>query len=168
MDGTLQHTTAAKVLDHAVLLATTGLFGAGRGPLGRGEITPLMKVGGLTVFQRAILTLQRAGFAKVLVLAGEQEELLRRSIRDDPRVTLAVRWMPIREFPLTDPHTWGVLADEIKGACLLIGPSAMFGRGLVERLRDEVGAGETAVLVAHREARASRGEVRNPIVAWHD
>lgn len=168
MAGTLQQASGTKTLDHAVVLATSGLFGPGQGPLGRREITPLMKVGGMTVFQRAVLTLQRAGFKKILVLAGDQEELLRRSVREDPRVTLAVRWMPVREFPLTDPHTWEALAHEVKGACLLVGPAAMFGRGLIEQVRREVEAGETAVLVAHKEARASRGEIRNPIVAWHE
>lgn len=168
MAGALQQSTETKLLDQAVLLTTTGLFGDGPGPLGKREIIPLMKVGGLTMFQRAVLTLQRAGIRRLLILAGEQEDLLRRSIRDDPRVTLSVRWMPVREFPITDPHTWDMLSDEIKGPCLLVGPRAMFARGLVERLRQEVGAGETAVLVANREPRAARGDLRNPMVAWHE
>lgn len=168
MAGALQQVSETRVLDQAILLTTTGLFGDGPGPLGRREITPLMKVGGLTLFQRAVLTLQRAGFTKVLILSGEQEESLRRSIRDDPRITLSIRWMPVREFPVADPHTWDALSHEIKGPCLLIGPRAMFARSLVERLRQEIGSGETAVLVAHREPRPARAEVRNPIVAWHE
>ncbi len=168
MANTLQQATSARVLDHAILLTTTGLFGDGPGPTGRREITPLMQIGGLTLFQRAVLTLQRAGVTQLLVLAGEQEEALRRSLRDDPRMTLTVRWMPVREFPLTDPHTWETLSDDIQGPCLLVGPRLMFGRSLIERLRDEVRGGETTVLVAQREARAARVELRNPIVAWHD
>lgn len=171
MDHTLPHpqTVATKSsLDTAVILTTVGLFGDGPGVLGKREVTPLMKVGGLTVFQRAVLTLQRAGCTHLLVLAGEQEESLRRSVRDDARLTLSIRWMPVREFPLTDPHTWETLSDEIKGPCLLVGPRAMFARSLVERLRQEVRDGETALLVVNQEPRAARGEVRNPVVAWHD
>jgi phosphatidylglycerophosphate synthase len=168
MAGTIQQAAETKVLDQAVLLTTTGLFGTGPAQSGRRDIIPLTKVGGLTLFQRTVLTLQRAGFSKVLVLAGEQEESLRRSVRDDPRITMSFRWMPVREFPVTDAHTWEALSEEIKGPCLLVGPRAMFGRGLVERLCREVGAGETALLVVHREARPSRTESRNPIVAWHE
>ena len=69
-------------------------------------IGPLTRVGGLSLFMRTILTLQRAQFTSVIVLSGDELAAVGRSLRDDPRLTLSLRWLPVREFPPEDPKTW--------------------------------------------------------------
>ncbi len=108
---------------------------------------PLTDVVGISLFQRAVLTLQRAGMRQLIVLVGSEEEQLKQALGNGPRVTIPVRWMPIREFPLDDPRTWEALAAEAHGFALVASVSGVFSRGLVEQLRHDVRDGE-AVIVA--------------------
>ncbi len=144
-------TTATKgpKLDTAVILTTAGVFGR---PVesGEGSIGPLTRVGGLSLFLRTVLTLQRAQFTKVMVLAGDELASLGRTLRDDPRVTVPLRWLPVREFSPDDARTWQALATEMQGACLVVGAQAVFARGLVERLRQELEEGHAGLVVRRR------------------
>ncbi len=133
-------------IEQAVLLTTTGLFGGCR-PRGYDAAGPLTRVGGLTVFLRAVLTLQCAGIKEILVLAGPEEEELKEVIRKDRRVTVPIRWMPVREFPPEDPRTWESLGAEVRGACLLVGGRLLFSSELVGRLRALARDGEPALVV---------------------
>ncbi len=101
----LQKVLLAESIEQAVLLTTAGLFDGCR-PRGYDAVGPLTRVGGLSVFLRAVLTLQRAGIREILVLAGPEEASLKDAIRKDRRVTVPIRWMPVREFPPEDPRTW--------------------------------------------------------------
>jgi len=153
----------ARTLDTAVILTTTGVFGGGQGT-GKGFVSPLTLVGGLSLFLRTVLTLQRAGFTQLLVLAGDEEEALKRSLRGDARVTLAVRWMPVREFPLEDPRSWEALAGDVKGACLVVGTQILFSRALVQQLRCEVQDGEIGLVVNCVADQESEKDSVNPVV----
>ena len=75
-----------------------------------------------------MLTLQRAGIRQLIVLAGPEEELLKQALARGARVTIPVRWMPIREFPLDDPRTWESMAAEVPGFCLVARVQAVFSR----------------------------------------
>ncbi|MGH7165153.1 MAG: hypothetical protein ACREIS_06470, partial [Nitrospiraceae bacterium] len=166
MDKTLQRATEALTLDTAVILTTSGVFG---GPFtdptrSVGPVGPLMRVGGLSLLQRAVLTLQRAGLSQMVILAGDEEEALRRMLRQDPRVTSVLRWRPVHEFPPQDLRTWETLANELRGPCLVVGTHAVFARGLVERLREEVRNGQAAILVSHPADQAREGCPLNPTV----
>lgn len=154
-------------LDSAVVLTTSGVFGrAGRSP--DSGMSPLMRVGGLSLFMRAMLTLQRAGVSNVIVLSGDELAGVRRILREDRRLTLAVRWMPVREFPPEDPRTWQALGAEIPGACLVVGAQAVFAQGLIERLREELAEGQAGLVVHGRRPPAGRGPApavpSNPLV----
>lgn len=164
MTNAVHKITGTETLNHAVLLTTTGVFGGVPGVVGSGESAPLMKIGGLSLFQRAVLTLQRAGIRNLWVLAGSYEDTLRRSVQNDRRVTVAIRWMPVREFPPWDSRTWESLAEEIGGPCLLVGAKAAFSRSLIERLRREVSDGEGSVVVACEDRGGVPGEPRNPLM----
>ena len=61
-------------------------------------------------------------------------------------MTIPVRWMPIREFPLDDPRTWEALAAEVHGFALVASVNSVFSRGLVERLRRDVQDGQAIVI----------------------
>lgn len=150
--------TPMQALETAVLLAAAE--GLDRWRVGKG-LSPLTPVAGLSLFQRGLLTLQRAGITQALVLSGEEEMLLRELLNEDPRITIPVRWMPIREFPLDDPRTWESLAGDVRGPCLILRADCVFPRGLVERLQREVRETQSACLVT-RPANLESGSVPAP------
>jgi len=135
-------------LSTAILLPSVDLFGA---PV-RNALSPLTQVVGIGLFQRTVLTLQRAGIRQLIVLAGSDEEQLKQALGRGPRITIPVRWMPIREFPLDDPRTWEALAAEVRGFCLLSGVAGVFSRSLIEQLRQDIQQGQ-AIVVAHKTVR---------------
>jgi len=146
-------------LSTAILLPSVDLFGA---PV-RGAVGPLTPIVGISLFQRAVLTFQRAGIRQLIVVAGAEEEALKHALGKGPRVTIPVRWMPIREFPLDDPRTWEALAAEARGFCLVSGASGIFSRALVEQLRRDVQEGHAIVVAPGRHRHgASQGDVESP------
>ncbi len=146
MDGILKQETTDAV-DTAILLTSTGVFASGDLGVGETMPSPLMSVGGMTLFQRAVFTLQRGGISQIWVLAGKEEPALRELLRDDRRLQAAVRWLPVREFPPHDPQTWETLAEEVNGACMVVGCYTVFSPSLVQRLRYEGAHGKAVVVV---------------------
>src|SRR6478735_7225108 len=116
--------TELQGLSTALLFPSMELFG---GPV-RKSVGPLTPIVGVSLFQRTVLTLQRAGIRQLIVVSGPEEDQLKQSLLKGPRVTIPVRWMPIREFPLDDTRTWEALAAEIRGFCLLSGVGTIFSR----------------------------------------
>jgi phosphatidylglycerophosphate synthase len=141
-------------LSTAILLPSVSLFGVPTG-LYADEVGPLTSVVGIGLFQRTVLTLQRAGIRQLMVLVGPEEDQLKQALGKGPRVTIPVRWMPIREFPLDDPRTWEALAAEVRGFCLLSGVQGVFASPLIESLRHEVQEGQ-AIVVARAESERDR------------
>ena len=125
----------------AILLPSVSLFGGAPDDVG-----PLTNIVGIGLFQRAVLTLQRAGIRQLIVLAGPEEDQLKQALGKGPRVTIPVRWMPIREFPLDDRRTWESLAAEVHGFALVASVNGIFSRALVERLRRDVQDGQAMVV----------------------
>jgi 1L-myo-inositol 1-phosphate cytidylyltransferase / CDP-L-myo-inositol myo-inositolphosphotransferase len=144
---TLDKGTELQGLSTAVLFPSSDLFG-GRVHKPVGPLTPIV---GVSLFQRTILTLQRAGLRQLIVLSGSDEDQLKRALAQGPRGTIPVRWMPIREFPLDDPRTWESLAAEVRGFCLLSGVGTVFSRPLIEQLRRDVQAGQALVVRSEAE-----------------
>src|SRR5262249_34467397 len=93
-------TTSLK-LDTAVILTSAGILRWG-GEAQEAAVGPMTRVGGVPLFMRALLTLQRARFTNVMVLCGEEMAAVRAGLRDDQRITMALRWLPVREFPPED------------------------------------------------------------------
>ncbi|HEX5544998.1 MAG TPA: CDP-alcohol phosphatidyltransferase family protein [Nitrospira sp.] len=151
--GILQRRAEIQGLATAILLPSVGVFG---GPIGARveDVGPLTGVVGIGLFQRTVLTLQRAGIRQLIVLSGSEEEQLKQALAKGPRVTIPVRWMPIREFPLDDPRTWEVLAAEVHGFALVASVNSVFSRGLIERLRRDVQDGQAIVV-----SQATQGQV---------
>jgi len=146
-ESAVQKRTGLQGLSTAILLPAVSLFGESVG-LYADEVGPLTSVVGIGLFQRTVLTLQRAGIRQLMVLVGPEEDLLKQALGKGPRVTIPVRWMPIREFPLDDPRTWESLTAEVRGFCLLSGVQGVFSCSLIESLRQEVQDGQ-AIVVAH-------------------
>ncbi len=146
----LQRRAEIQGLATGILLPSVGVFG---GPIGPdiGELGPLASLVGIGLFQRTVLTLQRAGIRQLIVLAGSEEEQLKLALGKGPRVTIPVRWMPIREFPLDDPRTWEALAAEVHGFALVASINSVFSRGLIEQLRRDVRDGQAIVVAQSRK-----------------
>ena len=147
MAGTLptENLMPSSVLRTAVIVTAAGMFG--RPAESAGDASPLTVVGGLPLFVRTVLTLQRAGVQDIVVLAGPEEPELKRLLQHDPRVTVALRWRPVREFPPDDHRTWEALAHEVSGACLIVGAQMVMARQLIEALRREAEAEQKALTV---------------------
>lgn len=157
-ESLIQHRAEVRGLATAILLPSVSVFGESldRVP---GSAGPLTQVVGIGLFQRAVLTLQRAGIRQLIVLAGPEEDQLKQALGRGPRVTIPVRWMPIREFPLDDPRTWEAMAAEVPGFCLVASVRGVFSRALIESLRREVQEGQ-AILVAQPVAQRAAGDRR--------
>ena len=135
-------------MNRALILTTTAVFDR------RAEHSlpsPLTIVGGLSLFQRAILTLQRGGITRFMILGGDQTEMLRNQLQEDRRVTAEVRWLPVREFPPSDYRTWEIVSGMMDGGYLVAGTGAIFSAALIAQLRETAQA-TRAVLVVPNQA----------------
>jgi phosphatidylglycerophosphate synthase len=150
-------------IDSALILATTRIFHRPGEPVPASSLTV---VGGLSLFQRTVLTLQRGGITRVIVLAGGETEDLKRQLRGDSRVKAEIRWVPVREFPADDPRTWEVLTGIFGRPYLVAGTGAVFPASLISRVREQGGQGEPLVVVRgmaeHEGLRNQVGAVREP------
>ncbi len=157
-ESLIQKQADVQGLSTAILLPSVDLFGAPD----RNTVSPLTQIVGIGLFARTVLTLQRSGIRQLIVLVGSEEEQLKQALAKGPRVTIPVRWMPIREFPLDDHRTWEALAAEAHGFCLLSGVGGVFSRPLIEQLRQDVQNGQ-AIVVA-QGSRASSAQL--PSFGW--
>ncbi|NKB80431.1 MAG: hypothetical protein GKS05_00755 [Nitrospirales bacterium] len=156
MDQTLDK-PAIETIDTAILLTSAGVFDAeGRTSLEKG---PLTRVGGVTLFERTLMTLQRGGIAQVLILVGEEEQALRHLLKQDARIHMTIRWLPIREFPPLQPQTWKTVATGISGSCIVLGCQMVCTPLLIRRLQEKGQGGRAVVMVG--KTCAGRG-VPNP------
>lgn len=182
MDRTL-HEPATKTVDTAIVLTSSGLFALTAET--RTEAwqahSEARYVGGLSPFQRTLLTLQRGGISHIWVLAGREERALRALLQRDHRIHAAVRWLPVREFPPTQAETWETLAEEIKGACIVMSCHAVCSPSLIQRLRRDGADGRVLVVVGHvghggypdnPRVNITAGELRHlkhsPQIVFHD
>lgn len=134
----------APAIEGALILTGARIFDR---PGSGGSVSPLTIVGGLTLLQRTIMTLQRGGITRCVVLGGVETEAMRHQLQNDRRVQIEVRWLPLREFPPHDPRTWEALSGMLGPAYLVAGTQAVFPASLVSRVRDEGRKGEPVVVV---------------------
>ena len=146
MDKILNKSETGTTIDTAIVLSSSGVFDL-IGGSDDSAVGALTRVGGLTLFQRTVFTLQHAGISQILTLVGQEEQSLRSLLDGDPRLQAVIRWLPIREFPPLDPQTWETMASEIKGSCLILGCHMVFSPSLIESLRDEGREGRAVVAV---------------------
>src|SRR5439155_2737786 len=131
-------------IDRALILSTTRLFNRPGEPP---PASPLTVVGGLSLFQRTILTLQRGGISRFIVLAGDEMEDLKRQFQADERIRAEMRWLPVLEFSPGDPRTWEIFPGLFGGSYLVVGTGAIFPASLVARVRQEARNSEPIVVV---------------------
>ena len=138
-------------VDTAVLLTSSDAFlnAQRRGQVeatgSPSSVGALTRIGGLTLFQRTIFTLQRGGISRILTVVGKEEQSLRSLMDGDARVHAAIRWFPVGEFPPSDSQTWNVLANDVRRSCLILSCYAVFSPSLIESLRDKGRSGGVVV-----------------------
>jgi len=142
------------VIDNAVILATGRIFNRPGEPA---PSSPLTSVGGLSLFQRTLFTLQRGGISRLVVLAGDETETLKGQIHGDTRVKADVRWLPVREFSPDDPRTWESISSMFGGSYLVVATGAVFAASLVARVREE-GVKHEPIVVVNDETMLETGE----------
>jgi phosphatidylglycerophosphate synthase len=140
-------------IDSALILTTTRIFNRPGEP---SPASPLTVVGGLSLFQRTILTLQRVGISRFIVLAGAETEGLKRQLCADVRIRAEVRWLPVLEFSPGDPRSWEVFPGLFGASYLVVATGAVFPASLLARLRQEARVGEPLVVVRDALQRQSR------------
>src|SRR5256885_6593451 len=131
-------------IDSALILTTTRIFNRPGEP---SPAIPRTMVGGLSLFQRTIRTLQRGGLSRFIVLAGNETEDLRRQLRSDERIRGEVRWFPVLEFSPGDPRSWEIFPGLFGATYLVVGTGAVFPASLVAHVRQEARIGEPLVVV---------------------
>src|SRR5947208_14885541 len=134
----------ARPIDSALILTTTRIFNRPGEPP---PASPLTVVGGLALFRRTIMTLQRGGISRFIVLAGNEAEELRRQLRADERIPADMRWLPVLEFSPRDPRTWEIFPGLFGAPYLVVGTGAVFPASLVAHVRQEARIGEPLVVV---------------------
>lgn len=149
------HKPEIGTVDTAILLTSTGIFD----PRGLKSSTKgaLRRVGGLTLFERSLLTLQRAGISHILALVGEEEPELRQLVKQDERIHAVIRWLPIREFPPDNPQTWNTLAEGIQGSCLVLSCQMICTPSFVERLCEKGREGQAVLAMGGPHAGNQQG-----------
>src|SRR5437870_13334385 len=98
-ESIIQKQTGLQGLSTAILLPSVSLFGEPAG-LYADEVGPLTSVVGIGLFQRTVLTLQRAGIRQLMVLVGPEEDQLKQALGKGQRLKIPVHWMTIREFQI--------------------------------------------------------------------
>ena len=86
-ESIIQKQTGLQGLSTAILLPSVSLFGEPAG-LYADEVGPLTSVVGIGLFQRTVLTLQRAGIRQLMVLVGPEEDQLKQALGKGPRLTI--------------------------------------------------------------------------------
>ena len=108
-------------VDNALILTTCAVFER------PGDIHPASAttvVAGLSLFQRTVFTLQRGGIGRLIVLSGDDTDQLRTHLHGDPRLHADLRWLPVNEFPPSDPRTWEVMSGMMGGPYLIVSTGA--------------------------------------------
>ena len=77
-ESLIQRRADVQGLSTAILLPSVNLFGESAG-LYADEVGPLTSVVGIGLFQRTVLTLQRAGIRQLMVLVGPEEDQIGRA-----------------------------------------------------------------------------------------
>jgi phosphatidylglycerophosphate synthase len=149
----------ASPIDSALVLTTGGIFDPTGAP---SPPSPLTVVGGLSLLQRTIMTLQRAGITRLVMLGGDKTEAMQRQLQGDRRIQIEVGWLPIREFPLSDPRTWEGLSGMLGSSYLVAGTRAVFSPDLVIRLREEGRKGDPVLVVRNADSGRTRRDSLSP------
>jgi 1L-myo-inositol 1-phosphate cytidylyltransferase / CDP-L-myo-inositol myo-inositolphosphotransferase len=96
----------------------------------------LTMVAGMPLLVRAMLTLQRAGVERIIILIDDEDQACRQTVRKYPAVAGSVHWEPVSQFRPDDVRSWGTLADEVS-SFVVIDARLVFSSDLIDSIRRE-------------------------------
>jgi phosphatidylglycerophosphate synthase len=103
-----------------------------------GGVSPLTRLGGLSLLQRAVLTAQKAGATTCSIVTAHAQEDLRHELQNDPRVTSRVVWAPLNP---------GVVpAIEQESSYLVFAVDTVFRLPVVQELSRQATPGKTVAV----------------------
>jgi 1L-myo-inositol 1-phosphate cytidylyltransferase / CDP-L-myo-inositol myo-inositolphosphotransferase len=103
-----------------------------------GGVSPLTRLGGLSLLQRAVLTAQKAGATTCSIVTTHTREDLRHELQNDPRVTSRVVWAPLNP---------GVVpAIEQESSYLVFAVDTVFRLPVVQELSRQATPGKTVAV----------------------
>jgi 1L-myo-inositol 1-phosphate cytidylyltransferase / CDP-L-myo-inositol myo-inositolphosphotransferase len=140
------------VLDTAIVFELAA-SSPGTGPGGgRQDVGLLTRLAGLTVLERMVLTLQRSGITKIIVVTQGDDEPLKRAVAGSPRISTLIEWRSPKEL-------CRVVGVKDEDPALVIVGAAVFSQALIEAFQRQASTASGAVLAAHDggSAGVSRG-----------
>lgn len=103
-----------------------------------GGVSPLTRLGGLSLLQRAVLTAQKAGATTCSIVTAHAQEDLQHELQNDPRVTSRVMWAPLNP---------GVVpAIEQESSYLVFAVDTVFRLPVVQELSRQATPGKTVAV----------------------
>lgn len=136
------------------MVRTAVIIAAGMGTRlnggGRDLPKPLVKVAGVGLLKRAILSAKRAGIGRFVVVVGYRGDEIRTAIDSDPQVDVPVTWVANEEWER--PNGLSVLKarEAVDGPFVLMMSDHLFEPGILSRLRQEPVSRDEAVLCVDR------------------
>jgi phosphatidylglycerophosphate synthase len=102
-------------------------------------ISPLMRVGGVSLLKRAVLTAQKAGATTCYLCVDRITEALRHEVHDDSRITSQIVWISI------NPDDTQPLGPPLTEHSVVFSVTTIFRHPLIQHLSRETTVGKTSV-----------------------
>lgn len=135
--------------DRAVIIAAG--MGSRLNGYGRGRPKPLVKVAGVGLLKRAILTAKRAGITEFAIVIGYRGDEIRAAIANDPQIDVHIDWVENDEWTRGNGLSVLKARDFVEGQFLLMMADHLFEPRVITRMRRLLlSAGESALCVDTR------------------
>ncbi|MDE2999033.1 MAG: NTP transferase domain-containing protein [Gemmatimonadota bacterium] len=137
------------MVDKAVIIAAG--MGSRLNGHGRGRPKPLVKVAGVGLLKRAILTAKRAGISEFAVVIGYRGDEIREAVANDPQIDVDIDWVENPDWRRGNGLSVLKARDYVDGAFLLLMADHLFEPRVITRMRRQLlGAGESALCIDTR------------------
>ena len=137
------------MVDKAVIIAAG--MGSRLNGHGRGRPKPLVKVAGVGLLKRAILTAKRAGITEFAVVIGYRGDEIREAIEDDQQIDVHIDWVENPEWTRGNGLSVLKARDYVEGPFLLLMADHLLEPKVITRMRRLLlGAGESALCIDTR------------------
>ncbi len=137
------------MVDKAVIIAAG--MGSRLNGHGCGRPKPLVKVAGVGLLKRAILTAKRAGIIEFAIVIGFRGDEIREAIANDPQIDVHIDWVENPEWTRGNGVSVLKARDFVEGSFLLLMADHLFEPKVITRMRRLLlSAGESALCVDTR------------------
>ncbi len=118
---------------------------------GCGRPKPLVKVAGVGLLKRAILTARRAGISEFAIVIGYRGDEIREAIANDPQIDVNIDWIENPDWKRGNGLSVLKARDYVDGTFLLLMADHLFEPKVITLMRGLLlGAGESALCIDTR------------------